>query len=265
MKKSSTKDEKSPLQEAWLSIRWQLEKSSQNPAFQKDVTFPIALGMFAEGVKDRFSSAVPTKENDAPLELLPFIPRYQFRTGGINGWPLVQLGPGVSTLNYTENYDWKSFLDNALFLRKKLIKAYESTKLKPEAISLRYRNAILFDEKEDLFALLKDKLNYHVQLPIGIPSDDATTTPVQDINFSTVFKLETPKAQGILRVATGYKKEKDNKGIEKEIKHIVFDNEIVSNNNECPDYYDEDAFKKWLDNSHGVAKKWFSSLAEHDK
>lgn len=256
---------KTPLEEAWITIRWQLKKYGPSDGFQKDEEFPIALGNFAKEVQNRFTHRVAKKENEAPLDFLPYIPRYQFRVNGNNGWPLVQLGPGIATLNYTYMYNWSSFLNDALFLREKLLIAYQNVKLKPESISLKYRNAFGYNyKKNDLLSFLREKLNFEVRMPEGIPGKEILNSSALDINFSTVFDIKEPKAQGIFTLVTGYKTVKNKEGNEQKEEHLINDIEIISKGDNCPDYYDETAFKKWVDEAHKIATEWFFSLIKGD-
>lgn len=263
-KKGASELKLQPLEEVWVTIRWKLDQVGPNPGLQKDALFPIALGNFAKEVESQFPVRVAKKESDAPLDFLPYIPRFQFRKS-INGWPLLQLGPGISTLNYTENYSWGTFLKDSLFLRKKLTSAYSDQLLEPESISLKYRSAIKCDYKNtDIFDFLRDKLHYEVKMPPEIPGELAKKDSPLDINYSTVFDIATPKSQAILKIATGYKKTKNKKGIEKELEHIISDIEIVSRGTDAPDYYNEINYKKWLTEAHKVAHRWFLSLVDGD-
>lgn len=265
MKKDSNsqaqKQLRKPLEEAWMSIRWKLKEIQ--PGFQKDEAFPIALGNFAYQVKEKFPERVAKKASDVPVELLAYVPRYQFRKGESSGWPLVQLGAGIATLNYTTTYSWSSFLNDALFLREKLLAAYEGTRLVPEAISLKYRNSFPYDYKQsDLQTFLKSKLNFNIQMPKGIPGNMAAKPNIIGINYSSIYDIKSPIAQGILTLATGYKTVKDNHGKEQKKEYLINDIEIVSKTENAPDYYNQVVFKKWLEEAHLVASQWFSSLME---
>jgi len=52
-------------------------------------------------------SPLPTAQ--IPDELSPCTIKYRFRKHK-DGWPLIQVGPGISAINFTEKYDWESFL-----------------------------------------------------------------------------------------------------------------------------------------------------------
>jgi uncharacterized protein (TIGR04255 family) len=95
-----------PLVEAIFELRWALQKQPDGQAI--DPGFQIFLGRFY----DKVSSDFPESENlDAalvPEMMTPYIVRNRFRkTKG--GWPLVQVGTGILSVNDTEGYDWSTF------------------------------------------------------------------------------------------------------------------------------------------------------------
>jgi len=108
----------SPLLEAWLEIRWQLVSSKvANPDLLIDPMYRFAIGNFYSGVKHEFPLAEPLPASQAPEGLLPHIPQTRFRPEK-DGSPLLQLGPGVATVNFIKQpYSWHAFKEKALFLR----------------------------------------------------------------------------------------------------------------------------------------------------
>src|SRR5437773_12485491 len=98
---------KKPLVEAIFELRWVLQQPSEGEAI--DPGFPIFLGRFY----DKVSSDFPESENQPaalmPEMMTPYVVRNRFRktTGG---WPLVQIGTGIFSVNDTEGYDWSTFV-----------------------------------------------------------------------------------------------------------------------------------------------------------
>ena len=132
-----------PLVEAWLTIHWQIDEIQKQPPVGRDPGFDFAfINRFYEVVKSKYEQIHELNAvKVAPLELTPHQPRYQFRTSDEVMWPLLQLGPGMASLNFTEPYTWPLFETEALFLRDALLTARETESLETQQISLRYRNA----------------------------------------------------------------------------------------------------------------------------
>src|SRR5262249_46485067 len=97
---------KKPLVEAIFELRWALQTQQGGQAI--DPGFQIFLGRFY----DKVSVDFPESENlDAaliPEMMIPYVVRNRFRKTK-NGWPLVQVGSGILSVNDTEGYDWLTF------------------------------------------------------------------------------------------------------------------------------------------------------------
>lgn len=111
----SRKDLKNkPLVEAILEIRWQLQQPIRVPAPAQmmlpavDPHYRLLLGR----VFDRFQREYPFHEQlptaTLPDEILAHVVQHRFRSAK-DDWPLVQVGPGVFTVNDTHRYTWTDF------------------------------------------------------------------------------------------------------------------------------------------------------------
>lgn len=99
-----------PLQEVIFEIRWDLNINlASNREF--DEGFAIALGTLATLLKNDFPHVVRKIPDDFPADLLNYSTIYQFWKGE-NIWPVLQLGPGIFTVNDT---DKKVLLEGYLF------------------------------------------------------------------------------------------------------------------------------------------------------
>jgi uncharacterized protein (TIGR04255 family) len=252
----------SPLNEAWLEIRWQVEPGELSP-FKVDPGFAFALGKFYERIKHRFGHIVDLEASQVPLEMVPYVVRHQFRVGK-EGWPLLQLGPGVATVNFVRPYSWEEFKDTALYLRSKLVEAYTEMVLVPERLILRYQNLVACEHSSgELLECLQNSLNTSIVLPTHIPGFVAPIGNPTGGNISLTFDLANPKGKGTVRFASGTKTQTNPDTNEATvIEHIIFDLIIASKNGDAPDYADEHEFTNWLDTAHAVIHEWFFSLIE---
>ncbi|MBI3933558.1 MAG: TIGR04255 family protein [Acidobacteria bacterium] len=147
-----------------MEIRWKLQPLG-NQAVLTDPNFAFALGVFYNTIKDRFGLREDLEAANAPAELLPYIVRHRFRPS-TGSWPIIQIGPGVATVNFTEPYTWHDFKQLSLYLRSNLIEAYGDARVELEQVTLRYRNIEELDtESSSLLDFLKKKLNVPVVLP----------------------------------------------------------------------------------------------------
>lgn len=248
----------SPLVETWLDLRWQLQRGSQE-GFFLDPQFPLALGTFYQSVRERFGYQESLPSSTAPLELLPHVVRYRFRPAP-DKWPLLQLGPGVATVNFTRPYSWREFKEAALYLRAKLTTSYEIG-LRPHGISLQYRNAVPCSYSSgDLLAFLKGKLNTAIKLPPHIPGPVGAPDVPVNMDIAFTYNLERPRGTGIIQCFTGTKRSETEDHQETGTEHLLFELRVMSQEDGVPDYTDQAQFEDWLESAHAVIHEWFFSL-----
>jgi uncharacterized protein (TIGR04255 family) len=253
--------ENNPLMEAWLEIRWQLEPT-EVPRFKRDPTFAFALGVFYESVKDSFGYKEPLNASRAPDDILPHVVRYRFRPAEAS-WPLLQLGPGVATINFTDPYTWDSFKEKALYLRNKLLNAYGEVKLKAQVMALRYRNGVPFEpSSNDLFAFSARNLNTSIALSDHIPGPVSSTPWPTGANINLTFDLSKPKGIGTLQFATAVRQQDLETDLEKPDEMLMWQLEVVSKGTDAPEINEEQEFAHWLDLAHAVIHEWFFALID---
>jgi uncharacterized protein (TIGR04255 family) len=244
----------SPLVEAWLEIRWNLSLDPKT-GIPTDSSYPFALGIFFKSVKDVFKHREELPSSQAPI-LIPYSVQHRFRTEK-DGWPLLQLGPGIASLNFGKEYTWHSFKSRASYFREQLLNAYQGTELKTVAVFLRYRNAYPYDySSKNLLDFFK-RLNIQIEFPQNIPGAASTAEfPLQQ-NLTFQYDLVQPKGTGKINIASAISSEKS-----PDDKNIVWDLEIGSVNEDAPDINDEIAFSQWLADAHTILHEWFFSLIE---
>ena len=258
---SDIKLKSSPLIEAWLEIRWKLQLDPTT-GLLRDPGFPFALGVFYSSVKDGFEYKKDLDASRAPEEMLPHVVRHQFRPGE-ERWPLLQLGPGVATVNFAEPYTWQAFLQRALYLRSKLLNAYGETALETEKLVLRYRNGVAFEpESKDLLDYFKKNLNTIVTVPDYIPGPVGAPAWPMEANILFKYNLHEPQGVGTLQLVTGKRRTDQVSKQEMEEGLLIWQLGVESDINAAPDLRNEDVFTQWLNLSHSVIHEWFFSLIE---
>lgn len=248
------------LVEAWLQIKWDLEESNI-PNFFVDKAFPFALGVFYDKVKNEYPFSEELDSSKAPEGMLPYVPQYRFRVGK-ELWPLLQLGPGIATLNLTRPYSWESFKKESLYLRSQLLSAYQPKSIRVNSLVLKYRNAYPFEySKQDLQRFLYEYLNTQISLPNHIPGEVAERGTPIGANLIFTYKLTDPVSIGTIRFGTGESREKIG-AIEKNNEIIVWEFELITQSPEVPSFEDQDQFSTWLEKAHSVIHEWFFSSIE---
>src|SRR3989338_2714408 len=94
-----------PLVEAILEIRWALQGF---PNIQTDPHYKILLGRLFDRISSVYQKHQPLPAASIPDEMAGYIVQHQLRIRE-NDWPLVQVGPGIITLNETAAYTWDDF------------------------------------------------------------------------------------------------------------------------------------------------------------
>jgi uncharacterized protein (TIGR04255 family) len=130
-----------PLQEVIFEIRWSLQPSEESEKFM-DIGFELAKGRLSTILEKELPVHKRIVPSEFPEQLLFYRPVYQYWKGE-RTWPVVQLGPGIFTVNCTEEwYDWDEnyfpFLQKAI---QWLNQAYRQP-LQFAFASLRYIDAV---------------------------------------------------------------------------------------------------------------------------
>ena len=251
-----------PLLEAWLEIRWQLEPPEPAP-LRRDPNYPFALGSMYDLVKTRFPFREELEASRAPLEVLPNVVRHRFRPAE-NEWPVLQLGPGVATVNLVRPYSWKQLRESAEFLRSNLLAAYGNSLPPLDFCALRYRNAAPFEfTQSNVIDFVRSSLNSQIQLPAHVPGFAASTENPTSLLLVTTYDLAQPKGTGRIQLGTGKGRTPDAPPpSERADELVLWDIEITSGGVDVPDISDPVCFSQWLDDAHAVIHEWFFSLID---
>ncbi|MDZ4680538.1 MAG: TIGR04255 family protein [Saprospiraceae bacterium] len=141
-----TKLHKAAIQEVIFEIFWKL--SLDDIGFPHDPDFGLTQGVYASKIQKDFPVRKCLIHENINIRMYPLLV-YQFWKEELT-WPLVQLGPGVMTVNDTEkNYVWKeNFLPNIKKAVQILRNSYQ-VDLKIERVKLQYIDAVEFDAEKE--------------------------------------------------------------------------------------------------------------------
>ncbi len=230
---------KAPLLEVIFEIKWDIVSNNDI------VDFQYLHGDLYSIIKETF----PYRENlipsDIPFELVKGTPVYRFRKIE-NGYPLIQIGPGLLTINTIDNiYFWEDFktgiesVFNAFF---KVFPKSKGLKLTPVLtyidffkINPDFQNAIEF-------------INSNLHLNIHQDFLEDQDTNIKDINVT--FNYQINKDTLSLNLRNG--SIKDNKD------GLVLQTKIIGENN----IYTSDNLSNWLNETHDFSSSMFKKITK---
>lgn len=109
---------KAPLLEVIFEMRWQIKQKSDLTKYQ------YLIGDLYSTIKETYPVRESLAPPEVPTDILINNPVHRFRKGK-NQYPLVQIGPGLLTLNTTdENYYWNDFYSWAETLNKEFFSVF---------------------------------------------------------------------------------------------------------------------------------------------
>ena len=240
-----------PLVEAILEVRWQLQE--QAPGVAVDPKYKLLVGRLYDRLNGDYPFHEPLPTASMPDEMLGYVVQHRFRAAE-GAWPLIQVGPGLVTLNDTRDYTWKTFEVKSRQLVDALYSAYPDagTALRVGSLQLRYIDAIPFDfEWADVLQFLAENLKitlaFSPTLFTGVPVKAAPT------GLNAMFEFSTDNPPGTLRIRLARGKRQDTDALILEMILISEDTDAL----EMPA-----GFTAWLDAAHNVIHDTFFKMIE---
>lgn len=238
-----------PLAEAIFEAHWAL-KAGDAPEMQRDPHYKFLLGGLFSAIKPKYPHHEELPVASVPEEMAAHVVQHRFRAKP-NGWPLVQVGPGVFTVNETEGYEWEHFEKAINEGIQTLIDSYPSRQdLKFETLTLRYINAVpLNPETDDVLAFLSNKMGTIMSFPNTIFERQIVRPRPLEITSQFVFPCEKPHGVLILKFGTG------RRGVQPA---LVFELWFMSKGAHVPTM--PDGFSEWARAAHRVVEDSFFEL-----
>lgn len=240
-----------PLIEAILELKWELEGAAEG--IHRDPMYPFYVGKFYDLLKGEYPHVERLPAAQVPDEITAYEVKYRFRKAK-GGYPLIQAGPGVATLNFTDEYHWDAFLAGAKDFLGKLVEAYglggHGQKPTFTSILLRYINAVQVTPQDtNVMDYLLDKLHTSVSLPKDVMASPQISGDPVGFYFSASYPLNRPEGVGTIRLATGSRSAKP---------AVIWELSIQSQKEQSPREVRE--CESWLKDAHDAAESWFFSL-----
>ena len=239
-----------PLVEAILEVRWKLQGSP--PAPQTDPHYKLLLGRLFDRIRTEYPEHEQLPAANIPDELVGHVVQHRFRVKA-SSWPLVQVGPGIFTVNSTTDYKWEDFHPRVLSAIEKLYDAHPNVgDLKITNLILRYIDAVDFDfEAENVFGFLEDKLKVKISLPDNLFEGTSVENKPNSLTFQSSFKSEKPRGHINIRFATGQKSN---------VYAMVWETTVESAGDNLPKM--PEGFTSWINAAHELTDDWFFKMIE---
>jgi len=250
MKAKKDKLQNAPLVEAIFEFRWRLKKTE---GALYDPNYKLLPGAIYEKVRKKFPFHEQMPASQIPDELAAYTIQHRFRRSQ-NNWPLIQLGPGLLTLNDTTNYVWRDFKENITYSVKNLLDVYpESTdRLIPQSLTLRYIDAVKFNFIDDnVFKFLRNNLKFNLSIDEDIIKECEIDKKPLGFDIKTAFSCAQPKGFVELRFRRG-----ENKGEDA----IIWDT-VIHSSFEDQDCTFNDTIN-WLEQAHDLTHRLFFKMIE---
>ncbi len=240
-----------PLIEAIFELRWALQ---QGPAGEShDPGFQILLGRFYDRVSPDFPELEDLPVSLVPEAMAPNVVRHRFRKAK-GAWPLIQLGPGVLSVNDTEGYTWQSFRPMLVKAVQALFEAYPTriAQLSLSQATLRYVNAVPLDSAggdTGLLPFLGNHLHTNISIDPSLFDNPQTAGTPAALQLRLNYPLERPHGVGAISFSTGMKEN---------VPSVIWENLVVSKAGHLP--ATPEAFDAWFEDAHALTDRWFFAL-----
>lgn len=243
-----------PLVEVILEIRWELQEGTV-PQTKTDPHYVLLPGKLHATLSKNYPYHEPLPQASIPDEITPYTVKHRFRHEK-DGWPLIQIGPGILTVNHTKKYTtFDEFLPLAVSAVNELFKVYpEPENLKISNLLLRYIDAKEFDyKKEDIQVFLRDKMGVPILLPDKLFNNTGVDRIPRSFTWNTSFSCNMPNGLATLKFATGLSNGKP---------ALIWEQIVQSSHDDVPDM--PKGFKNWIKDAHKLTESWFLSLIKGD-
>ena len=234
-----------PLIEAILEFRWQIRNEEGDP------NYTLFIGRLYDRVQEQYPFHEPLPTVMIPLPAAGNIIQHRFRIGK-GRWPLMQIGPGIVTVNDTGGYVWQDFGQRAKSLIKAIFEAYpEPNQLSTASLVLRYLDAFYLDQNEDMFNYLSTKLKSRVAFPPQLFEGTDVSKRPKIMNIMASFPAGKPKGEILVKFGSGRHNEKP---------ALIMETSVRSDSPDLPKM--PEGFENWVEDAHKLTDDWFFTFIE---
>lgn len=239
---------KKPLVEAIFEMRWALHQNEQGFAF--DPHYRLLLGRLFDRLQSDYGEYQQLEAAQVPDGMAGHIVQHRFRKAK-DEWPLVQIGPGILTLNETARYQWGDYRERIAKLHEIFRDAHPKwNDITLENLTLRYIDAVEFDyQTSSIIEFLRENMKVGIEVPSNLFKDSDVKSQPLSLQTQLVYRCTDPAGVIQLKFATGQREGKS---------ALIWETVFQSGREDLPNWRED--FKDWLDQSHGLIEDWFFTL-----
>lgn len=240
-----------PLVETILELKWTLSVPSV-PSIEGDPHYRLLLGRISERVQGAYPFHEPLPTAQIPDAMVAQMVQHRFRTSEA-GWPLIQIGPGIMTVNETDGYTWDDFKSRCTDAVANLFDAHPAKqKFMVQDLTLRYIDAVEVDfTRESVFKFLQEKMKTNVSLPDELFDGGRVQRNPTAFNWQASFPHDDPGGLVTLRFAVGQRSGRP---------ALIWETLVQAARERIPAI--PDGFSDWLGKAHNLTDDWFFKLIE---
>lgn len=242
-----------PLIEAIFELRWELQLLTPTPV-KVDPKYKLLIGRLYDKLQKDYPFHEQLPAAGMPDEIAGYVVQHRFRKEK-DKWPLIQIGPGIITVNDTEGYKWGDFEKIINKAVSALFEAYPDSisTLKVNRLLLRYIDAIPFDfEKGDISDFLKKQLKTEVNLYQKLFEN--TGVEKLPLGFDLKFNFASTKPKGTVYLRFGRGRKKEGPDV------LMWETMVQSASEDIPRV--KDRIVEWAEEAHNLTNDWFFKLIE---
>jgi uncharacterized protein (TIGR04255 family) len=184
--------------------------------------------------------------------MIPHMVQHRFRKGR-GAWPLIQIGPGIMTVNETVGYTWDNFKSCCESAVSSLFAAHPARDdLKVQDLILRYIDAVPVDfDQVGLFNFLEEQMKTTISLPSSLFSDGRVKGMPAAFNWRVSFPQDDPGGLVTLGFALGQHSNRP---------ALIWETLVQTTGGRIPQM--PNGFSSWLTRAHDLTDEWFFKLIE---
>jgi len=238
-----------PIVEALLEVKWGLKDTGVAELIDPD--YQLLLGSFWQLIKASYPHHERLPAASIPDEVTGAVVKHRFRVAK-DEWPLIQLGPGIMSVNETQKYTtFDKFKPLAVDAIKRLFEAYPGD-LDIRSLMLRYIDAVDMDySQEDVVEFVREQMHIPASLPEFLSQDINLDPKPANFAFKVSLRSKNPTGTGTLSVSTGLRDGK---------RSLIWEQIIHSSGDDVCEM--PARFDVWLDQAHALIEGWFWKMIE---
>lgn len=241
-----------PLVEAIFQFRWKLEGGDGEP--RRDRHYPLLVGSLFDRLADKYPHHEELDSARIPDEVIPYVVQHRFRSGE-GDWPLVQIGPGILSVNETGRYTWGDFEGRALSAVEALYGTHpHGEELQIDGLALRYIDAVSMDTPDqNVLDFLATYLKTEVELETALFEGTGVLPQPTHIDLRFSFPTTQPSGSMHVRFSLGHDERQGS---------VLWETVVESSGADAPT--GRSGVADWLATAHRLTHDWFFKLIEGD-